>query len=87
MREPGNGSEAREVSGQLQEAKLQRYADAVEWFIDHPEAMKDDPMLEKFVLWIKEKAEGTAAEGTEGQAKLSCATGGNSGRGNPAPLA
>ena len=59
MQNPENGSADGEVSGSLrdlrtEEEKLQRYADAVEWFIDHPEAMRDDPLLERFIIWIKE---------------------------------
>ena len=81
MQNPGNGSADGEVSESLrdlrtEEEKLQRYADAVEWFIDHPEAMRDDPLLERFILWIKEKVDRAAAEDGEGtvpvQAKLAC---------------
>lgn len=49
-------------SGKAEDEKLQRYADAVEWFIEHPEAMKDDPMLQAFISHIMEKLEGSEAE-------------------------
>lgn len=54
--------------GSPSDAQMERWAEAVEWFVDHPEAMKDDPLLQAFINHIMEKVaelEKAEASGSE----------------------
>ena len=45
-----------------EERKLRGYAEAIGWFMEHPEAMEDDAILRQLVNWIKRKVDRAAGE-------------------------